>query len=465
MKKCVSQSMIAVINHERDMIMLKRKAEKEIMEWIQSSKTALLVSGARQVGKTWSIRKCLQDANCDYLEVNPIEEPELSPALAQCSSVSDLVVMLSAAKSYSFKKGETVLFIDEVQECRDIVTKIKFWVDEGSYRYVLSGSLLGIELRSLRSAPVGYLSEIKMHPLDFEEFLIASGVLPDTIEHLQRCFAERKPVENLIHQKMMQHFRRYLVVGGMPAAADEYAASGDLNKVTAIQRNIIELYKLDFTKYEQEDKKLMLISIFEQIPSQLMKQNRRFHYSDIKKGLRFERLEDSFLWLSSAGVVVPVYNATEPRVALKQNMKSSLLKLYCSDVGLLTCQYGNAIRLKILTDDASVNLGGVYENAVAQELNAHGFPMYFYNSHRNGELDFIIEQDLTVVPIEVKSGKDYYVHSAISKVASTPEYDVETAYVLANCNVSQEGRMLYLPIYLCTFLRNDVLLPVLPPII
>ena len=445
--------------------MLKRKAEKEIMEWIQSSKTALLVSGARQVGKTWSIRKCLQDANCDYLEVNLIEEPELIPALAQCSSVSDLVVMLSAAKSYSFKKGETVLFIDEVQECMDIVTKIKFWVDEGSYRYVLSGSLLGIELRSLRSAPVGYLSEIKMHPLDFEEFLIASGVLPDTIEHLQRCFAERKPVENLIHQKMMQHFRRYLVVGGMPAAADEYAASGDLNKVTAIQRNIIELYKLDFTKYEQEDKKLMLISIFEQIPSQLMKQNRRFHYSDIKKGLRFERLEDSFLWLSSAGVVVPAYNATEPRVALKQNMKSSLLKLYCSDVGLLTCQYGNAIRLKILTDDASVNLGGVYENAVAQELNAHGFPMYFYNSHRNGELDFIIEQDLTVVPIEVKSGKDYYVHSAISKVASNPEYGVETAYVLANCNVSQEGRMLYLPIYLCTFLRNDVSLPVLPPII
>ena len=194
--------------------MLKRKAEKEIMEWIQSSKTALLVSGARQVGKTWSIRKCLQDANCDYLEVNLIEDPELIPALAQCSSVSDLVVMLSAAKSYSFKKGESVLFIDEVQECRDIVTKIKFWVDEGSYRYVLSGSLLGIELRSLRS--VGYLSEIKMHPLDFEEFLIASGVLPDTIEHLQRCFAERKPVENLIHQKMMQHFRRYLVVGGMP---------------------------------------------------------------------------------------------------------------------------------------------------------------------------------------------------------------------------------------------------------
>ena len=195
-----------------------------------------------------------------------------------------------------------------------------------------------------------------------------------------------------------------------------------------------------------------------------MKQNRRFNFSDIKKGLRFERLEDSFLWLSAAGVVVPVYNATEPRVALSQNAKSSLFKLYASDVGLLTCQYGNAMRMKILTGDQSVNLGGVYENAVAQELNTHGFPMYFYNSHKNGELDFLIEQDFHVVPIEVKSGKDYYVHSAITKVAENPEYEVETAYVLANCNVYREGKMLYMPAYMCTFIRETVPLPILPPI-
>ena len=444
--------------------MLARTIEHDIRSWIRSSKTALLVSGARQVGKTWVIRKCLHDEGCDYLEINLIEDPELVPALAQCNSVNDLVVVLSAAKNYSFAKGKTILFIDEVQELKEIVTKVKFWVDEGSFRYVFSGSLLGIELRNIRSAPVGYLSELQMFPLDFEEFLIASGVTPETLARLRYCFDKRQPVEEYIHQKMMQHFRRYLVVGGMPAAVQEYVNSGDINRVTTIQRDIIELYKLDFTKYEHEEKKLMLISVFDQVPSQLLKQNRRFNYSDIKKGLRFERLENSFLWLTSAGVVIPVYNATEPRVSLNQNAKSSLLKLYSSDVGLLTFQYGNAMRLKILTGDQSVNLGGIYENAVAQELNTHGFPMFFYNSHKNGELDFIIEQDMTVVPIEVKSGKDYYIHSAVSKVCSNPEYEIQNAYILANCNISQEGKMLYMPIYLCAFIRDYVQLPILEPI-
>lgn len=444
--------------------MLLRKVEQDIRSWIRSSTTALLVSGARQVGKTWTIRKCLQDEDCDYVELNLIEEPELVPALAKCSTVDDLIVILSTATNYSFTKGKTILFIDEVQELKEIVTKVKFWVDEGSFRYVLSGSLLGIELRSIRSAPVGYLSEVKMFPLDFEEFLTASGVTSDTLEYLRTCFQKRSPVEEYVHEKMMQHFQRYLVVGGMPAAVQEYVNSGDISKVTLIQRSIIDFYKLDFTKYELEEKKLMLISVYDQVPAQLLKQNRRFQFNDIKKGLRFERLEDSFLWLSFAGVVIPVYNATEPRVALSQNAKSSLLKLYSSDVGLLTCQYGNALRVKILTGDQSVNLGGIYENAVAQELNTHGFPMYFYNSHKNGELDFVIEQAMTVVPIEVKSGKDYYVHSAISKVCDNREYGVQTAYVLANCNISQEGKLVYLPVYLSAFIRDDTELPVLAPI-
>ena len=392
--------------------MIKRKAEKRIRDWIEGSKKALLVSGARQVGKTYSIRKCLTEADCNYLEINLIEQPELIPVFERSMSVDDLTVNLSAATGYSFVKGESILFIDEVQEVKDIVTRIKFWVDEGSFRYILSGSLLGIELKSLRSAPVGYLEEVKMFPLDFEEFLKASSVNDDVLEHLRRCFAERKPVGELIHDKIMKHFHRYLVVGGMPDAVREYVESGDIAKVTIIQQNIKELYKLDFTKYEEEDRKLMIISVYETMPSQLLKQNRRFNYADIKKGLRFEKLESSFLWLTSAGVVIAAYNATEPRVSLSQNQKSSLLKLYSSDVGLLTAGYGNALRTKILVADDKVNLGGIYENAVAQELNTHGFQTWFYNSHKNGELDFIIEEDNEAVPIEVKSGKDYYIHSA-----------------------------------------------------
>ena len=247
----------------------------------------------------------------------------------------------------------------------------------------------------------------------------------------------------------------------MPAAVQEYVNSGDLNKVDKIQRNIIKMYKLDFTKYEQNQKKLMLISVFEQIPSQLLKQNRRFNYNDLKKGLRFERVEDSFLWLTAAGVVLPVYNATEPRVSLSQNQKSSLVKLYSADIGLLTSQYGNAARLKILSGNGQINMGGLFENAVIQELAAHGFSVYFYNSHKNGELDFLIEKGGEVVPIEVKSGKDYYVHSAISKACGNPEYHIQQAYVLGDCNLSRDDKITYCPVYLCTFIRDDASLPIL----
>lgn len=446
--------------------MLNRKAESQIERWIQrrDGKTALMVTGARQVGKTWSIRQCLRCTRSIFLEINLIERPELIPVLAQCVSVEDLIANLSAVLNYRFERGKTILFLDEIQECKELVTRIKFWVDEGSFRYILSGSLLGVELRGLRSAPVGYLEEIKMTPLDFEEFLLSSGVLPETIELLRNCFTGNIPVTDAVHQTMMKHFMRYLVVGGMPAAVQEYVSSHDISRVSEIQRDIIRMNKLDFTKYEAEQKRLMLISIYDQVPSQLLKQNRRFNYSDLKKGLRFERVEDSFVWLSSAGVVLPVYNATEPRVALNQNKKSSLLKLYLSDVGLLTCQYGNAIRMRILTEDQSVNLGGIFENAVAQELTSHGFALYYYNSHRLGELDFILEQDMSVVPIEVKSGKDYYTHSAMTNVIANKEFDIHRAYVLANCNLSSDGVLQYLPIYMTMFIRDEFQMPVLPPI-
>ncbi len=444
--------------------MLYRKAQKKIDAWIAYPGKALLVSGARQVGKTWLIRDCLKRSGRDYLEVNLVDEPELVPLISQSSSVQDLVIALSGVKNHRFIKEETILFIDEVQEAPEIVTRIKFWVDEGSYHYILSGSMLGIELRSLRSAPVGYLEEIKMYPLDFEEFLIASGVTDETIGYLEDAFVKKAAVSEPVHQKMLQHFKRYLIVGGMPDAVQEYVSSGDISRVSAIQRSIIELYKLDFTRYESEDKKLRLISIFEQIPSQLLKQNRRFNYSDVQKGLRFERLEDSFLWLTSAGVSIPVYNTSEPRVALRQNTRSTLLKLYSSDVGLLTCQYGSAIIARILTDDATVNLGGIYENAVAQELHTAGYPMYFYNSHKNGELDFLIEQDLSVVPIEVKSGKDYTIHSALTKAIANSEYGIKNAFVIANSNVRSEGVITYLPVYMIPFLRREPALPILAPL-
>lgn len=441
--------------------MLSRKVEKEIHRWLTNSNKALLVSGARQVGKTFTIRKCLHDANANYLEINLIQQPEIIPLIQKAISVDDFIVNISAITNYKFVPGETVIFIDEVQEFSDIVTRIKFWVDDARFKYVLSGSLLGIELKNLRSAPVGYLSEIKMYPLDFEEFLEASGVISETISHLKDCFRQKKPVGDIINNKMMEHFRRYLVIGGMPDAVNEYVTTGNISSVTEIQQNIIDLYKKDFTKYEEKEKRLKLISIYDLMPSELLRQNKRFNYADIKKGLKFERIESSFLWLNAAGVVISTYKATEPRVSLKQNEKSSFVKLYSSDVGLLTCQYGRAMKAGILSEDNKVNLGGIYESAVAQELHAHGFDSYYYNSHNIGELDFLIEENFHIVPIEVKSGKDYTRHTALSKVVNNDEYEVEKAYIFANCDVDVQDKFIYLPVYMCSFIRDDIELPVL----
>lgn len=444
--------------------MLERKAERIITDWIKTGKNALLISGARQVGKTYSIRKCLNELEADYLELNLIKTPKLIEALADAETVDDLKINISASTNYKFTDGKSVIFIDEVQECKEIVTKIKFWVDDGRYRFVLSGSLLGIELNDVRSVPVGYLKEIEMFPLDFEEFLRASGVLDETIEYLKKAFLNETAVSDIVNEKMMSHLYRYLVVGGMPEAVQEYVNSGDIGRVSDIQDSIIKTYKRDFTKYERQDRKLMLISVFDQIPSNLLKQNKRFIYSDIRNGLKFERVESSFLWLSSAGVAIPVYNATEPRVSLNQNKKSSLLKLYSSDVGLLTKQYGDSIRYGILVKNSQINLGGIFENFVAQELNSHKFDGYFYNSHKQGELDFVVENDGRVIPIEVKSGKDYYIHSALNNAVQNKEYQIDKAYVFADCNVSVDGNIRYMPIYMVSFLTQNVEMPVLKPI-
>ncbi|MCR5790521.1 MAG: AAA family ATPase [Lachnospiraceae bacterium] len=444
--------------------MLKRKVETEIQKWLAYDRRALLIDGARQVGKTYSVRHCMALSGVDLLEINLLESPESLRALKNARSIQDLTVNLSAATGRELIPGRTVIFIDEVQEYVEIVTMIKFWVDDGSYRFILSGSLLGVELKNLRSAPVGYVHEIKMYPLDFEEFLTASGITETVLDHLRHSFEGKKPVGPTVHEKMMQHFHRYLVVGGMPQAVQEYIDTGNINKVNEIQRDILSFYKRDFTRYEADGKSLMLTAIFDQIPSQLLKQNRRFNYADIKHGLRFERLENSFLWLYKAGVVLPAFNCTEPKLALKLNEKSSLVKLYYSDVGLLTYSCGASMRKDILFGGLETNLGGVMENAVIQELCAHDTSVYYYNSKKQGELDFVIELNGSVLPIEVKSGKDYYVHSAIQNVLNNPGLGIKEAVVFTGYDVSVSDRITYYPVYMCTFLKENRDMPVLAPV-
>lgn len=445
--------------------MLIRKKEKEITEWIKNGKKALLVSGARQVGKTFLIRECLRKEQIEFIEFNLIEQPEIVGLLASAETVDDLILRLSLFTDKKLVKGKSIIFFDEIQEYKEIVTKIKFFVEEGSFRYILSGSLLGVEITNLKSAPVGSLHTIKMYPLDFEEFLQVFNVQPKLIDSLRKSFEKKVPVDEIVNKKLLDIFNLYLLIGGMPSAVMRYVETSSLEEVYEEHIAIIEQYKQDFTKYEAQDKKFYLTQVYDLIPAELSEKNKRFNFADIKQGLKFERAQDNFIWLQKAGVAFPVFNATEPKIPLLLSEKSSLFKLFLSDVGMLTTMYGRATKIKILNGDKDINNGALYENAVAQELYAHGYKPYYFNSKKQGELDFLIEYHGEILPIEVKSGKGYTVHSALNNVLSNEDYGIKQAFVFANCNVTINEKIVYYPIYFCMFLQErDLILPKIPKV-
>ena len=435
--------------------MLHRKIEKKISDWIKNSNKALLIDGARQVGKTYIIRKVLEDEGCEYVEFNLLKTSALVDLLAKSETVDDMIANLSLFAAKPFVKGKTFIFFDEIQEFKELATKIKFWVDEGSFRYVFSGSLLGVELKNIKSAPVGYLTTLTMYPLDFEEFLQLYNFTDDLRATLYNCFKKRKPVNDAVHKRMMQIFNMYLNVGGMPSAVDKFRETRNLENVIAEHNDIVVQYKKDFTRYESEEKKPYLTQIYDLISAELNDSNKRFNFADIKKGLRYSRSEDNFIWLASAGVALPVYNVSEPTIPLLLNEKSSLFKLFLSDAGMLTTLYGRATKMQLLSDNQDINNGALYENVVAQELKAHGFKLYYYNSKKFGELDFVIEYKGKVLPIEVKSGKSYQRHSALSNIMEISNYSIDEAFVLSNYNVEVKGNLVYYPIYMLMFIEDE----------
>ena len=400
-------------------------------------------------------RECLRAAGCDYIEFNLIRQPEIVGILSGAASIDDLILKLSLYSDQKIIPGKTFFFFDEIQKYKEIVTKIKFLVEDQRFRYILSGSLLGVEIVNLKSAPVGFLQTLNMYPLDFEEFLQVFNVGQPVLKILRQAFFTKTPVDEMIHGKIMEMFNLYLIIGGMPAAVEKYRTTGNIDDVMDEHRAIIEQYKLDFTQYEEENRKLIITHIYELIPAELNEKNKRFMIADIRKGLRYDRVEDSFTWLWKAGVALGVFNTTEPTVPLMLNEKSTLFKLFLSDVGLLTTIYGKACKLKIVSKEKDVNKGAVYENVVAQELHAHGYPLYYYNSKKKGELDFVIEHAGRVLPIEVKSGKDYEKHSALDNVMAAHEYGIQEAYVFTNDNIKVNGKLTYFPIYMVMFLQDE----------
>ena len=437
--------------------MLERKAYDKLSKWkLEMPDKALLVDGARQVGKTFLIEEFARREFDDYVKVDFLRD-EQAQAIAQSSSMHDLVERLSLMVGHEIVPGKTLVFLDEVQEAQNLVTLSKYLVKDGRFRLVMSGSLLGVELKKVKSFPVGALHIEQMYPLSFEEFCRSQGVTQSLWHTMQEHFENKKPLDESLHERLIQLFRIYVVVGGMPAAVQRYLdARNDLGAVRDVQLDLVQLYRADISRYAGS-RTLQVMSIFDDMPSQLDKENKRFELKTLRKKATYERYANDFQWLVSAGVALKAVNVSEPKCPLRRTEELGRFKLYLNDVGLLTSRYPLSSAMNVISGNKSVNFGAVYENVVAQELAVAHVPLRYHRHSGRGEVDFIVETpNSQVLPIEVKSGKTYKRHVALNNLLSVEEFGIQEACVLSEANLSRETRMKktvwYLPLYHLPFL-------------
>ena len=433
--------------------MLKRKAMKQLETWLETkTKQTLLVTGARQVGKTYLIRKFAKKHWQNVMEINFFENTEAREAIETANNSSELFMRITAFANAALVSGKTVIFLDEIQECKEVVTFIKFLKEKEEYDYILSGSILGTKLKGIRSVPVGFLNTVVMFPLDFEEFCWANGTTSQIIDAARNSFFESYKIDEYIHSKLLNLFHRYLICGGMPDAVNAFIDSDNIVAARTAQEAIVDQYRWGISKYAASRAR-GIRRIFDLMPSEISMQDKRFTVRDVEGDLHFDRYDNDFMWLEDANVALPTYNVREPRYPLATNAKIPKFKLFSSDVGILTYQCGMNVVRGILSSRPDINFGAIYENAVAQELKAHGYKLYYFKKRNIGEIDFVIQtQDGHVVPIEVKSGKGYKRHSALNNVLSTEKYCIEKAFVLYEDNVSKADKVVYLPIYMAAFI-------------
>lgn len=438
--------------------MLFRKISAVIEEHLKSgSDKILLVDGARQVGKTYIINHIGKRLFRNFIELNMVEDSLGDRLFANTRTVEDFYLQVSMlAGNRMGSKSDTLIFIDEIQAYPQLLTLLKFLKSDNRFTYIASGSLLGVTLSETTSIPMGSIRKIRMFPLDFEEFLYANGMNELAISALRRKFERLEALDEPTHRKMMDLFRKYLLVGGLPDALNAFLETKNILAVREIQSEIHDYYSADASKYDSE-RKLKIRRIYELIPSNLENKKKRVVAQNIenKKGSTFADYQDEFEYLISAGIALNVQAISNPAFPLIQSSGKNLLKLYLNDVGILSgILYGNNIRA-ILDDERSINLGSVYESVVASELIAHGHKLFYYDNRNKGEVDYLIDdyESLSVVPIEVKSGKDYTVHSALNTFVKNEDYHIKKAYVLSNSGeIVKDGKVIYLPVYFSMFL-------------
>lgn len=443
--------------------MLYRKISKDIEAYLTSeSSRMLLIEGARQIGKSYIVRNIGKRMFRNFVEIN-MEEDKLSDRIfADAKTTKDFYLALSVFAGDKLKsKADTLVFIDEIQAYDHMLTLVKFLMQEGRFTYIASGSQLGLALRNTQSIPIGSLDIRYMYPMDFEEFLYANGVGEEAVGTIRDSFRRGQSLSESMHSKMLDLFKKYLLVGGFPKAVQSYVDTHNVMVFRSIQQEIHSLYIADASKYEEEQsRKLQIRRIYDMIPSTLENKKKRIVVKDIenKNWKRSVDYLNEFEYLISSGVALEVKAVSKPSFPLLENSGKNLMKLYLNDVGVLTGLFYRNNILAVMNDISSVNLGSVYETVVAQELKAHGFNLYYYDNKKNGEVDYLIDDvdNLSNIPIEVKSGKDYTVHSALDKFLSIKEYNIHRAIVLSNArDVVVKNGITYMPIYYVMFFESN----------
>ena len=438
--------------------MLKRKAEKKLEEWLKKD-DALLILGARQVGKSYLVREFGRAHFKSFIEINLYENPRWIPVIEEAKDADDLLFRITSLGEGKLIEGETLIFFDEIQYAKkaDLITLSKFLVQKGKYRYIFSGSMLGVSLNeNTASWPTGYMEEFNMYPLDFEEFLLAAGLGEDIFPYLRDCLAKEKAVDKQIHESLIDAFYKYLLIGGMPEAVQEFITYNDLSRVNDVHAKIDDYYKKDIAKYAPVEQRVHLETIYKVLPQELNSKSKRFTLGEVGRGRKIADIQDDFMWLKKAAVAIPTCNVDEPKIPLAISTNNRLLKLFHCDVGMLSYSLMDTdIQLKLLAKEKSINYGAIFENALAQEFTAHGFDdLHYYSSKKQGEVDFLIEYEGSLLPIEVKSGKDYRRHSALNNLLTNRNYEIEEAVVFSSANLERDGKILYLPIYMAMFFER-----------
>lgn len=437
--------------------MFHRKIEAYIEEYLLGNDDRILcIDGARQIGKSYIIRYLCEKHFENYVELNMVEDYLGDQLFKNVKTKDDFYLQASILAGDKMKeRSNTIIFIDEIQVYPHLLSLLKPLRYDDRYKYICSGSLLGVSLKKAYSIPMGSIIEKEMYPMDFEEFLWANSVGQMVIDHLKECYMNHSTPEETLHNKLMSLFKTYLYVGGLPDAVKAYVETKNVVNIKEVQKETLKYYGDDAAKYD-EDNRLKIKRIYDLLPSTIENKVKRLQFKKIEDldQVRFKRYENEFDYLISAGIALDVKAIAEPKFPLVQSSSKNLIKLYYNDVGILSyILYRNNINA-ILEDRSGVNLGAVYETVVAQELRAHGHELYYYDRRKVGEIDYLVDDydNLSVLPIEIKSGRDGYEFSAIAKVVNDSEYKIKQGYIFSNHReVKEENHLVYFPIYFIMF--------------